>query len=46
MWSRRIVLRLSRDGDFDFDTRLDVDDDLLHDLSRSVEIDQALVNPR
>lgn len=36
--------RLGRDGDFDFDASLDVDDDLLDDFGRCVEIDQTLVD--
>lgn len=38
------MIFLSRDSDFDFDTRLDVDDDLLDDLSRGVQVDEALMD--
>ena len=36
---------LGRNGNFDFDTGLDVDDDLLHDLGWRIEVDQTLVDP-
>jgi hypothetical protein len=35
---------LCGDGDLDLNTSLDVDDDLLNDLSGGVQVDQALVN--
>jgi len=35
---------LSSNGNLNLDTRLDVDDDSLDDLSRRVQVDQALVN--
>lgn len=35
---------LSSNGDFDLDTSLDVDDDLLDDLSWGVQVDQTLVD--
>jgi hypothetical protein len=38
------MLRLCRNGDLDFNTGLDVDDDLLDNLGRGVEVDQALVD--
>jgi hypothetical protein len=37
-------VHLSSDGDFDLNTGLDVDDDLLDNLSRGVEIDETLVD--
>jgi hypothetical protein len=39
------ITRLCGDGDFDLNTGLDVDDDLLHDLGRGVQVDQTLVDP-
>ena len=36
--------QLCGNGDFDLNTSLDVDDDLLDNLGRSVEIDEALVD--
>jgi len=38
------TMRLSSDGDLNLDTGLNVDDDLLDDLGRSVKIDQTLVD--
>jgi hypothetical protein len=38
-------INLCRNSDFDFDTSLNVDDDLLHNLSRRIEINQTLVDP-
>jgi hypothetical protein len=38
---RIVVERLCGDSDLDLDTGLDVDDDLLDDLGRSVEIDET-----
>jgi hypothetical protein len=37
-------LRLCRNGDLNLNTGLDVDDDLLDDLGRRVEVDEALVD--
>jgi len=39
----RSLFRLGSNGNLDLDTSLDVDDDLLDNLSRGVEIDQTLV---
>lgn len=36
---------LCRDCDFDLNTRLNIDDDLLDDLGRRIEINQSLVDP-
>ena len=42
-WASTLV----RDGDLDLDAGLDVDGgDLLDDLSRGVQVDQALVDPK
>lgn len=38
------MLRLCGDGDFDLDTSLDVDDDLLDDFGGGVEVNQSLVD--
>ena len=39
------VHHLCGDGDLNLNTGLDVDDDLLNDLSGGVEVDQTLVDP-
>ena len=39
------VLSLCRDRDFNLNTRLNVNDDLLHHLRRRIQIDQPLVDP-
>ncbi len=39
----RSLFRLGSNGNLDLDTGLDVDDDLLDNLSRGIEIDQTLV---
>ena len=36
-----VVERLCGDSDLDLNTSLDVDDDLLDDLGRSVKVDEA-----
>ena len=40
-----ISQQLSGNGDFDFDTSLNIDNDLLDHLRGRIEINQALVNP-
>jgi hypothetical protein len=40
-----MVHHLCGDGDLNLNTGLDVDDDLLDDLSGGVKVDQTLVNP-
>jgi hypothetical protein len=40
-----VVHHLCGDGDLNLNTGLDVDDDLLDDLSGGVKVDQTLVDP-
>lgn len=40
----KLEIRLSSDGDLNLDTSVDVDNDLLDDLSGGVEVDETLVN--
>jgi hypothetical protein len=42
--SRLTNKRLGGDGDLNLNTSLDVDDDLLNDLSGSVQVDETLVD--